>query len=82
MSFYIVFMIIPLLLGALVRLWLRKSKKGWLLTAFFALFTAAAIIVAYNPPVIGSELYGLRALQLGCVTLGAAAAGIFIRSKK
>ena len=82
MSFYTIFMIIPLLLGIFVRVLFGKSKKGWLLTVIFALFTSAAIIIAYNPPVIGSELYGLRALQLGCITAGAAGAGVFVRSRK
>jgi len=37
MSFYIVFMIIPLLLGTLVRLWFRKSKGATELAAPFVM---------------------------------------------
>ena len=53
---------LPLLLGAAMRAACRRSSKAWLITAAGALLSAAAWFTACHPPILGSELYGLRTI--------------------
>ena len=55
---------LPLLLGAAMRAACRRSSKAWLITAAGALLSAAAWFTACHPPILGSELYGLRTIPV------------------
>lgn len=79
---YLSVFVLPLILGGCIRFFCRKWSKAWLITAFFALLTIIALVFACNPPVLGSELYALRAIQLGCLTAASLIVGIIFRHKK
>ena len=79
---YLYVFILPFLAGAVLRFALRPFRKGWILTLLAALCAAAAWIVTANPPIGGSELYGLRALMLSLFTLASFLVGILLRRKK
>ena len=73
---------LPLLLGAEMRAACRRSSKAWLITAAGALLSAAAWFTACHPPILGSELYGLRTIQAVSLTSGSLAAGLALRLRK
>lgn len=73
--------VMPLLLGGAVRLLFRRWSKAWLVTAAAALLAAAAYIAALDPPVGGSELYGLRTVMAVFLTAGSLAAAVILRVK-
>mgnify|MGYP001069942776 CR=1 FL=1 len=76
---YLVIFILPFLLGGVLRFALRKRTKAGLMTAAAALLSLAAWTVARNPPVLGSELYGLRFFQAACFTTGSLLIGLLLR---
>ena len=76
LSIIAVIIVIPLLFGICARFVLRRYRYGWAATAIAAICTISAWYVYLNPPVLGSELYGLRAVQASCFTLGALTVGI------
>ncbi len=78
-SIIAVIIVIPLVFGICARFTLRRYRYGWSVTAFAVICTLSAWYVYINPPVIGSELYGLRAVQASCFALGSLAAGIISR---
>lgn len=73
--------VLPLLLGGAVRFVCRKNSKAWLITSVAALLSVAAFVIAQNPPILGSELYGLRTVQAVCFTLGCLVVGLIVRKK-
>ncbi|WP_298020439.1 hypothetical protein [uncultured Dysosmobacter sp.] len=73
--------VMPLLLGGAVRLLCRRWSKAWLVTAAAALLAAAAYIAALDPPVRGSELYGLRTVMAVFLTAGSLTAAVILRVK-
>ncbi|MBR2504121.1 MAG: hypothetical protein IKB62_08375 [Oscillospiraceae bacterium] len=74
-----VILIIPLIFGICARFVLCRYRYGWAVTVIALICTLSAWYVYLNPPVLGSELYGLRAVQASCFTLGALAVGIISR---
>ena len=71
--------ILPLILGGLIRFLLRKRSKAWIMTIVFAVGAFAAYLVAMDPPVAGSELYGIRLMQSFCLFNGSLITGCFVR---
>ena len=83
LSIVAVILVIPLIFGICARFVLRRYRYGWCVTLIAAICTISAWYVYKNPPVLGSELYGLQAVQSSCFTLGSLTVGsIFkIRNK-
>lgn len=81
LSFYLVVIVLPLLLGGILRSACRKVSKAWLITVISAILSAAAWMIARNPPVLGSELYWFRAIQAVCFTAGSLLAEAFLSQK-
>ena len=79
---YLFIFVLPLISGGCVRFFCRKWSKAWLVTVVPALLTIAAYVAACNPPVLGSELYGLRTVQLCCFTIASLIVGLIFRKKK
>ena len=80
-SIIAVIVVIPLISGICARFVLRRYRYGWAVTAIAVICTISAWYVYCNPPVLGSELYGLRAVQASCFTLGALAVGIISKKR-
>ncbi len=76
---YLSIFIIPFLFGAILRVFWHKSKKAYLVTAISAVVTVICFIIAQNPPVSGSELYGIRTLIAASFTVGSFVFGAVIR---
>ena len=79
---YLVIFVLPLISGGCVRFFCRKRSKAWLVTVAPALLAIAAYVAACNPPVLGSELYGLQTVQLCCFTIASLIVGLIFRKKK
>lgn len=85
MGYFVNYMVIfaaPLLFGGMLRFICRRFSKAWLVTVIALVLSAAAWVVAMNPPVLGSELYILRTVQAVCFTIGSLCAGLFIQVKE
>ena len=78
-SIVIVILIIPLIFGICARFVLRQYRYGWGIILIAAICTIYAWYIYFNPPVLGSELYGLRAVQASCFTLGSLVIGTIIK---
>ena len=76
---YLVIVIIPFLLGALIRFLFRKRSKAWLVTAITAFLAVAAFIIERTVPNHGSELYALLVVQAVCLLIGALLIGAVTR---
>ncbi|MBE6879167.1 MAG: hypothetical protein E7488_08445 [Ruminococcaceae bacterium] len=81
-SIIVIILIIPLLFGICARFVLQGYRYGCLITVTALICTAISWYVYINPPVLGSELYGLRAVQASCFTLGSLAVGIISKINK
>ena len=79
---WLAILFLPLLLGAAMRAACRRFSKAWLITAAGALLSAVTWFTACHPPILGSELYGLRTIQAVSLTSGSLAAGLALRLKK
>lgn len=69
----------PLALGAALRALVRRWRRAWWLSAALAVLTVLAWIVTLHPPILGSELYGLRTVQALSMTAGSAITGLLLR---
>lgn len=79
---YLVIFVLPLISGGCVRFFCRKWSKAWLVTVVPALLATAAYAAACDPPVPGSESYGLQTVQLCCFTIASLIVGLIFRKKK
>lgn len=79
---YLQLVIIPMLIGFIVRFCCRRRKNAYRVTVFFVIFALAAWIAAYIIPAHGSELYGLVALQITCAAVASLLSGLVIWLKK
>lgn len=73
---------LPLALGIVLRVLLRRWRRAWCLSAALAVLTALAWITALYPPIPGSELYGLRTIQALSMTAGSAITGMILRARR
>ena len=82
LSVYLVILVLPLFLGALLRLTAGQRKYSWLVT--FTALILAAVLAAYasTNPIPGNEGPGLRAVQAACLFIGALVAGCVFRFKR
>ncbi len=80
-SIIAVILIIPLFFGICARFALHGYRYGCSVTVIALICALWAWYIYLNPPVLGSELYGLRAVQASCFTLGALATGIILRKR-
>lgn len=74
--------VLPVLAGSLLRLACRRFRRGWVLTAVWALCAAAMWLVSLFPPIRGNEQYALRAVQLTCAAAGSLLTGLVCRKRK
>ena len=63
----------PFLVGAFLRLMVRKRKNPWILTGTFAVLLLFMWCVALFVPDRGSERYGILAWQASCLFGGSLA---------
>ncbi len=82
MKIYLLAVVLPTLLGAGVRFFCRKFSQAWLITLSAALLTFAAWVIAQNPSVRGSEVYGLRTIWLMWFAIGSSLVGLLTFRKK
>jgi len=75
---YTCLLVLPALLGAVVRFFCRRLKRAWLVTAAFFALMIGAWVAAKVIPSHGSELYGLRALQATAAAVGSLVTGAVI----
>ncbi|MBQ8669797.1 MAG: hypothetical protein IJ508_00945 [Oscillospiraceae bacterium] len=78
---FVVF-VLPFLCGLLLRMLLRKARLGWLVTVLFALLAVITMVIAVDPPVSGSEYYGIRVCQCLCATGGSLLVGMILKLKR
>ncbi|MBQ9109424.1 MAG: hypothetical protein IJY02_05325 [Oscillospiraceae bacterium] len=78
---FVVF-VLPFLCGLLLRILLRKARLGWLVTVLFALLAVITMVIAVDPPVSGSEYYGIRVCQCLCATGGSLLVGMILKLKR
>lgn len=76
--------VLPLLIGCLARVFIREWRLSFLLTVLGAVSTLVMFIISKNPPVGGSELYGILTVMFTEFSLGSLVVGLFtrIRSRK
>ena len=82
LSVYLVILVLPLFLGALLRLTAGQRKYSWLVT--FTALILAAVLAAYasTNPIPGNEGPGLRAVQAASLLVGSLVAGCVLRFKQ
>ena len=67
---YAFLFLMPLVVGGLLRLLLRKLPLGWVLTAIAAAAALVSWLIAWNPPYGGNEGFYFRAYMLTSFTVG------------
>ncbi len=77
---FVVF-VFPFLCGLLLRILLRKARMGWLVTVLFVVLTIVTTVIAVDPPVSGSEYYGIRMYQCLCATCGSLIVEMILKLK-
>jgi uncharacterized membrane protein YeaQ/YmgE (transglycosylase-associated protein family) len=80
---YLFVLVLPAVAGATLRFLLRRKKWGGALTAIaLGAASVAAWVIAVHPPVLGSELYGLRAVQFTAAFFAAVVTSGILRLKR
>ena len=74
--------VLPFLVGGTVRFLLCNFSKAWIFTAVVAAASVVACVVALNPPVGGSELYGIITYQCAEITISSFVVGLILRQKR
>lgn len=62
LNYFIIF-VIPIIIGFVVRFFMNRFNKAYLVTIVFGALTLFAWIVSFVVDSHGSEMYGIRALQ-------------------
>ena len=78
---YLGVFIVPALIGFVVRFLLRRSRKGYWVTAGLAVLTVVGWIAYNTIPSHGSELYGILAAMITSALAGSFVTGLVIRLK-
>ena len=55
---------------------------GWLVTVLFAVLTVITMVIVVDPPVSGSEYYGIRVCQCLCATGGSRLVEMILKLKR
>ena len=76
---YLCVLIIPALIGFLLRFSFRRAKKGSLITAALIALAVLSWIVATVIPSHGSELYAIRAMMVTSSSVAALMTDMVIR---
>ena len=76
---YLCVLIIPALIGFLLRFFFRRAKKGSLITAALIALAVLSWIVATVIPSHGSELYAIRAMMVTSSSVAALMTDMVIR---
>ena len=76
---YLCVLIIPALIGFLLRFFFRRAKRGSLITAALIALAALSWIVATVIPSHGSELYAIRAMMVTSSSVAALMTDMVIR---
>ncbi len=74
-NIWFMLIILPFAIGFLLQLLLGR-KFRWLLPAGLTALAVSAALYASTIPIPGSEGPGLRAIQLGCLAIGAILAAL------
>lgn len=69
----------PLLVGAVIRVFLREFSRAYIVTIAAAIMSIAAFVVFKNPPILGSELYFILMMMSIQFTIGSFIVGAIIR---
>lgn len=78
---YLCVFIVPALIGFAVRFLLRRTPKGYWITAGLVILTIIAWVAANVIPNHGSELYGILALMVTSALVGSFVTGLLVRPK-
>ena len=78
---WVCILVLPLLVGAAARFVCRKFEKAYIITIAAAILSVAAFIISKNPPVNGSELYGILTVMAVSFTVGSFVVGLIVRVK-
>ena len=78
---YLCVLIIPALIGFLVRFLLRRAKKGHFITVALLALTILGWIAANVIPSHGSELYAIRAMMITSASVAALVTELVIQFK-
>ena len=73
---------VPAAIGCVVRFLLRRLRRAYCVSIIFVILAAIAWIAAYIIPSRGSELYGIRALQVTATAAGSLLTGLVFFVKK
>lgn len=76
---YLCVLIIPALIGFLLRFFFRRAKRGSLITAALIALAVLSWIVATVIPSHGSELYAIRAMMVTSSSVAALMTDMVIR---
>lgn len=79
---YLGVLIIPVLIGFLVRFLLRRKKKGYWVTVAFTVLTAVGWILYNALRMRGGELIGIWALMISSAAVASFLTGFIVRLKK
>ena len=78
---YLCVLILPALIGFLVRFLFRRAKKSFWITATLIVLAVLSWIVAIAIPAHGSELYAIRAMMVTSASISSLVTGLAIRHK-
>lgn len=78
---WVCILVLPLLAGAAIRFVCWKFSKAYIITIVAAILSVVAFIISKNPPVNGSELYGIFTLMAVSFTVGSFVVGLIARVK-
>ena len=78
---YLCVLILPALIGFLVRFLFRRAKKSFWITATLIVLAVLSWIVAIAIPAHGSELYAIRAMMVTSASISSLVTGLAIQRK-
>ena len=78
---YLCVLILPALIGFLVRFLFRRAKKSFWITATLIVLAVLSWIIAIVIPSHGSELYGIIATMVASASISSLITGLAIRHK-
>lgn len=79
---YIFLFIAPFFIGTAIRFLCQHTKRAYLITAVFTVLAVIGWVIFYTVPSHGSELYGIIALLITSVAIGALLTGLIMRLKR
>ena len=78
---YLLIFGLPIFLGLIIRILLRRFNKACFATIVFAILTLVGWIVVFVVPSHGSELYGISAIQATTAFVSSLLTGLILKFK-